>query len=131
MDEALGTPSGFSFGGTPWSADMFRYDQNGSRTYTTDTSGHAYLSLDGTTDIVEYNQFGRNNGGDWGDWIDQRPPQVQDWVGDPGVSIDMGNSELTLLDVVGYDRIPLDTRAGELCGTWLGRFGSFGRRRKG
>ncbi|HWA84105.1 MAG TPA: NF038122 family metalloprotease [Fimbriimonadaceae bacterium] len=108
MDECLGTPSGLSFSaGTPWSADMFRYDEFGSRTYTTATNHHAYFSLDGTTNIVEYNQFNRSNGGDWGDWIVHNPAQVQDWAGSTGRTIDMGPSETTLLDAVGYNFAPV------------------------
>jgi uncharacterized protein (TIGR03382 family) len=81
---------------------MFRYNGT-SHTYDTVTSHHAYFSIDGgVTNIVEWNQFNRTTG-DWGDWIVHTPPQVQDWEGTPGVKIDMGPSELRLLDVIGYN----------------------------
>lgn len=103
MDEALGSVSGV--GGSPWSADLFRYDGSGNRSFAANTGAHAYLSLDKTTNIVEYNQFGRT-AGDWGDWIHHTgAPQVQDWSGTSGQKIDLGYSETTLLDAVGYNYI--------------------------
>lgn len=106
LDEALGTSSGVdsTIGGNggPFAADVFRYDGAGNRSFTNDTTKHAWFSIDGTTNIVEYNQFGRTTG-DWGDWVIHNPGQTQDWAGTPGVVISPGASEFRLLDVVGYN----------------------------
>lgn len=104
-DECLGTPCGLDLTNTAWAADMFRYNGSGARTFTTNTSTHAFFSLDGTTNIVEYNQF-QWGGGDHGDWVHHATPQVQDWSGSPGVTVDMGPSEFRLLDGIGYNFAP-------------------------
>jgi uncharacterized protein (TIGR03382 family) len=125
MDEALGSISGINFLSGPAAADMFRYNGT-SHTYDTNTGHHAYFSIDGgNTNIVEWNQSGRTSG-DWGDWIVHNPPQVQDWEGTPGVKIDMGSSELRLLDVVGYNVVPAPTTASVLA---LGMLSALRRRR--
>lgn len=103
IDEVLGTSSGV--GGGFLDTDLFRYDGSGNRSFTSSTSVHAYLSVDGTTDIDEYNQFGRSNG-DFGDWIIHNPPQVQDWAGTPGKIDNYGVGETDLLDAVGYNVAP-------------------------
>jgi hypothetical protein len=106
LDEALGTSSGVdsTIGGNggPFAADVFRYDGSGGRSFTNDTTQHAWFSIDGTTNLVEYNQFGRTTG-DWGDWVIHNPGQTQDWAGTPGVVISPGSNEFRLLDVVGYN----------------------------
>jgi len=101
IDEVMGTSSGV--GGSFQDTDLFRYDGVNTRSFDTSTNHHAYFSIDGTNHIVEYNQFGRT-GGDWGDWIVHNPPQVQDWQGTPGKTINPGESEFRLLDVIGWDR---------------------------
>lgn len=83
--------------------DLFRYDANGNRSFTNNTSSHAFFSLDGTTDIVEFNQSAV---GDWGDWIHHSTPQVQDFSGTKGVPYDMGPSEIAALDAIGYNAVP-------------------------
>lgn len=128
LDEALGTVSGVG-GSTPWSADMYRYDSLGNRSYTTSTGVQAFLSVDGTTDIVEYNQLGRT-AGDYGDWIHHNPnPQIQDWSGSQNTVIDMGPSEFTLLDAVGYDYAPVPEPAS-MTVLGLGALAVIRRRRK-
>lgn len=108
IDEVLGTISlvGDPFGsGRTNGADLFRYNGAGVRTWDTSTTHRAFFSIDGgVTNIVEYNQLNRT-GGDWGDWIVHTPGQVQDFAGSPGVTVDMGASEMRLLDVVGYNRV--------------------------
>ena len=109
IDEVLGTISlaGDPFGsGRTNGADLFRYNGAGVRTWDTASTHAAFFSIDGgTTNIVEYNALGRT-GGDWGDWIHHNgAPQVQDFSGTPGVTVDMGPSEIRLLDVVGYNRV--------------------------
>ena len=104
IDEALGTVS-FAGSSAPSIADLYRYDGNGNRSWDTSTSHRAYFSVDGTTNIVEYNQLSRTTG-DWGDWVHHSGgAQVQDWSASPGVTVNMGTSENTLLDAVGYSYV--------------------------
>lgn len=104
VDEALGSGSGVG-GNTPAVADVFRYDAAGGRTFSTNTGIHTFFSINGSTPVVEYNQFGRTIG-DWGDWKLNSPAQVQDFQGTPGVVTSPLN-ELRLLDVIGYNRAPV------------------------
>ena len=104
VDEILGTVSGIG-GNTAAVADIYRYTGAGARTFSTNTAIHTFFSIDGTTQIVEYNQFGRT-AGDWGDWKLNSPAHVQDFQGTPGVVIDP-NIELRLLDVIGYNLAPV------------------------
>jgi hypothetical protein len=103
IDEALGTVA-FVGSAQPSSADLFRYN-GGVRSWDTSTTHQAFFSIDGTNNIVEYNQLNRS-GGDWGDWIHHNgSPQVQDFSGTPGTTVNMGASETRLLDVVGYNYV--------------------------
>jgi hypothetical protein len=45
--------------------DLFRYEQNGARSWTTDINEAAYFSLDGSTDLAQFNQ---HEGCDFEDW---------------------------------------------------------------
>jgi hypothetical protein len=106
LDEVLGTPSGAS-GAQAFTADLFRYDGAGNRSFSGDTTTHAFFSIDGHTDINEYNQFGHTPGGDWGDWVAHSPSQTQDWSINSGITINPGEPEFRLLDVIGYNRAPV------------------------
>jgi len=101
IDEVLGTSSGV--GGNFQDTDLFRYNGAGARSFTTSNGVHAFFSINGVTSLVEYNQFNRS-GGDFGDWVVHNPSQVQDFAGTPGVTVNLGNNELALLDVIGYNR---------------------------
>ncbi len=107
MDEVLGLGSGLSTLSDPLPEDLFRYASNGSRSYTTNSSALAYFSIDGTTDLAQFDN--QNDGGDWGDW-QSNPlpagvgPKVQDAFGTPGSHPTLG-VELQALDVIGYDLI--------------------------
>ncbi len=83
--------------------DLFRYDQNGSRSYTTTESAEAFFSLDGTTDLARFNQDAT---GDFNDWYSTGPhtAQVQDAFATPGTTPDLG-VELEVLDALGFTRV--------------------------
>jgi hypothetical protein len=110
IDEVLGLSSvldGLNNGdpaptGDVDSLDLFRYDQNGNRSFNTTSSSQAYFSLDGTNRLVRFNQ---QAGGDFHDWFSfpsgGSPPRIQDAYGTPGSTPDF-NVELVGLDVIGY-----------------------------
>lgn len=85
--------------------DLFRYDQNGNRSFNTVSNAQAYFSLDGTTRLVQFNQY---DGGDFHDWYSWpnggNPPRVQDafLVNDAAPNLDV---ELIALDVIGYNLV--------------------------
>ena len=89
IDEVLGLASGLPgnlLGGNPLPEDLFRYDGSGNRSFTTNTSAHAFFSIDGTTNLAQFDN--QNDGGDWGDWQSKprppgTPPQVQDAFATP------------------------------------------------
>ncbi len=102
IDEVLGLGSDVGqtgFFANPRAEDLFRYDSAGNRSYTT-AGDNAFFSIDGTTDLVQFNQSGV---GDYGDWHTSATPRVQDAFGTPGANPSLG-VELTALDVIGYDR---------------------------
>jgi hypothetical protein len=109
IDEILGLGStlglGYSppYSNYPSPEDLFRYDGSGSRSYTTSPSALAYLSIDKTTLLTQFNNTGS---GDYGDWASSATPQVQDAFGTPGGSATLGKNELTALDVIGYTLAP-------------------------
>lgn len=112
IDEALGSASalnGLTNGapvptGPVFVEDLFRYDQNGARTFSTAANAIAYFSVDGTADLARFNQ---TQGGDFSDWYSPggQTPQVQDASGTPGSTPVLG-VELRMLDVLGYTRPP-------------------------
>jgi len=88
--------------------DLFRYDQTGARTLSTDVNATTYFSLDGTTHLDQFNQY---DGGDFGDWYSFYggvTPEVQDAFLAPGANPVLG-VELRVLDVIGYTRIFWET----------------------
>jgi hypothetical protein len=84
--------------------DLFRYDQFGARSLTTDVNAASYFSLDGTTDLARFNQ---HQGGDYQDWYSYyggQVPQVQDaWM--VGGTSPVPGIELRVLDALGYTRV--------------------------
>jgi hypothetical protein len=90
--------------------DLFRYDGSGNRSFNTTLSSTAYFSLDGVTDLAEFNQY---DGGDFGDWYSYDvtvTPQVQDAFLLNGVNPVPG-VELRGLDVIGFTRVIASTNA--------------------
>ena len=82
------------------SMDLFRYDQNGNRSFNTTLSSQAWFSLDGKTQLVRYNQ---DASGDFHDWYSpgSQTPRIQDAFGTPGTTPNP-TVELIGLDVIGY-----------------------------
>ncbi len=111
IDEVLGLTSaldGLPNGGpTPtgdvWVMDLFRYDQNGNRSFNTTSSSQAWFSLDGTTQLVRFNQ---DDLGDFHDWYSPggQIPRVQDAFATPGATPNP-LVEFVALDVIGYHHL--------------------------
>ena len=110
IDEALGFGSALNnlANGAPapngpvFPEDLFRYDQNGNRTLTTNINAQAFFSINGgVTDLAQFNQ---DAPGDFSDWnsLGSHTPQVQDAFATAGAQPNLG-VELTALDVIGYD----------------------------
>lgn len=103
VDEVMGTISNVG-NADPRVADLFRFDAAGNRSFTGNPTSAAYFSIDGTTQLAQYNQSGI---GDYGDWVScpNAAPiaKVQDACSSPGGTPNLG-VELTLLDVIGWDR---------------------------
>lgn len=112
IDEALGLDSTLNglTNGAPTPAgpvapeDLFRYDQNGARSFTAALGARAYFSIDGTALLARFNQ---TQGGDFSDWYSPggQTPQVQDAFQTPGAAPVLG-VELRVLDAIGYTRPP-------------------------
>jgi hypothetical protein len=110
IDEVLGL--GSSLPSIPFSAifpeDLYRYTAAGARSFTTSSIATAFFSIDGTTDLAQFDN--QNDGGDFGDWQSNPlpngvQPKVQDAFATPGSTPPLG-VELRALDVIGYNLIP-------------------------
>jgi hypothetical protein len=85
--------------------DLFRYSKGHGRSYTTASDADSYFSDDGgKTDLARFNQDEEGDMGDWFSISGDEVPQVQDAFGTPGVYVKL-NVELTVLDVLGWERI--------------------------
>jgi hypothetical protein len=140
IDEVLGLGSDLGqsnpFFSDPAAEDLFRYDSTGARSYTTNPTAKAFFSINGTTDLAQFDN--QNDGGDWGDW-QSNPlppgvlPKVQDAFATPGANPAL-SVELVALDVIGYD--PVQAVAAPepgtlaLLGTSLLGFAALRRRRQ-
>ncbi len=105
--------------------DLFRFDQNGARSYNTDASAETYYSIDGgTTRLARFNQLAP---GDFCSNYSPTPrpegfvPQIQDAFLSFGATPNLG-LELRRLDVMGWTLVgtaapslvaPADARAEE------------------
>ena len=101
VDEVLGTVSGLNALSFPTTADLFRYTAApGVRSYT--TTGNAFFSINGSTDLVQYNNVPNCNqtAGDCGDWA-VIGTRVQNSALSAGTTPNLAE-EIRLLDVVGY-----------------------------
>ncbi len=108
IDEVLGLGSDLnyialgsgSFYNDPMPEDLFRYDSSGARSFTDNASAKAYFSIDGVTDLSQFDN--QNDGGDFGDWQSNPlptgvPAQVQDAFITSGAHPALG-VELTALE---------------------------------
>jgi hypothetical protein len=112
IDEALGSSSALPSTSPINAIDLFRYDTNLNRTFTT-SGDNAYFSVDGTNLWARYNM---DPGGDYADfwsltgyWAPPGKtagPQVQDAFAGPGVYVDIGVNEMATLDVIGWTLAP-------------------------
>jgi hypothetical protein len=119
IDEILGLGSALPtpIAKNPRPEDLYRYAANGARSLTT-IGDNAYFSLNGTTRLVQFNQFTTAAGGDYGDWwshngmgnapglVPFTPIRVQDAFATPGsaptLATDTGAVEIRALNVIGY-----------------------------
>jgi hypothetical protein len=108
IDEVLGLGSALpTTSGNPFPEDLFRYDSSGNRSFTTTPTAKAFFSINGTTDLAQFDN--QNDGGDFGDWQSNPlppgvQPKVQDAFATSGSTPALG-VELRALDVIGYDLI--------------------------
>jgi hypothetical protein len=109
IDEILGLGSDLPTSNpNPYPEDLFRYDATGARSFTTTTTARAFFSIDGATDLAEFDNQG--DGGDFGDWRSNplppgAVPKVQDAFATPSANPAL-SVELRALDVIGYDFVP-------------------------
>jgi hypothetical protein len=110
IDEVLGLGSGLPTSlcqPNIFPEDLFRYGANGNRSFTTNASAKAFFSIDGKTDLAQFDN--QNDGGDFGDWQSNplpsgAPVRVQDAFATPHATPTLG-VEIRALDVIGYDLI--------------------------
>jgi hypothetical protein len=108
LGSTLGLGLGAPFDNDPSTEDLYRYDASGNRSFTTDGTAKAFFSIDGTTDLAQFDN--QNDGGDFGDWQSNPlppgvAPKVQDAFATVGAHPTLG-VELRALDVIGYDLAP-------------------------
>jgi hypothetical protein len=80
--------------------DLFRYSGNGVRQLTAGQT--AYFSIDGGKTNLD--NFNTNSGGDWGDWAASAGEDSYDAFALPGVANLVTASDLSAMDVIGWDR---------------------------
>jgi hypothetical protein len=118
IDEVLGLGSGLPRIGPPLPEDLFRYGadpnvRNFTINLSCNTAPHAYLSIDGTTHLNEFNNC---NGDDYGDWVSHTPSQVQDAVtnGTGAPFLTLASTETRALDIIGYSIVPQKKVHGQI-----------------
>ncbi len=116
INEVLGLGSALPDFGTasgdlnaPRPEDLYRYAADGTRSFSTSATGSVYFSLNGTTDLAQFNNT--NTGGDYGDWASNplpagASPQVQDAFITGGQNITLGSNEFAALQAIGYVQVP-------------------------
>lgn len=131
IDEVLGLGSGLNSESTIFPEDLFRYAASGTRSYASSPTADAYFSINGTTDLAQFNNVA--NGADFGDWASNPlppgvSPQVQDAFATPGSTPTLGPNELQALDVIGYDLTVTEPASIALLGPALAGLIAYRRR---
>ena len=130
IDEVLGTFSNLYPSNAPSMTevnppDLFRFDENYFRSFTTNAGARAFFYIPGQSLIREYNQDGS---GDFGDWKGDSTPHVQDAYGTPLSDPRLEFEEMALLDAIGYTIRPkpvwLDPSAGGGSGSYFSAYNS-------
>jgi hypothetical protein len=110
IDEVLGLGSSLPNFTAPSPEDLFRYNSIGGRSFTTTSTATAFFSLDGTTDLAQFDN--QNDGGDFGDWQSNPlpngvQPKVQDAFATPGANLSLTRTsvESVALDALGYNLV--------------------------
>ena len=87
--------------------DLFRYDQNNNRSFTTDANALAYFYVPGYGRVGRFNQT-VNPAGDFNDWYQDgfQPPRVQNWQATVGVDPRLSDQEMNAFDAIGYTVLP-------------------------
>ena len=115
----------------PMPEDLFRFDALGNRTFTTSSGALAYFSVDGKTDLAQFDN--QNDGGDFADWQSNPrapgvQPKVQDAFATPGATPQLG-VELIALQAVECDAIAPEPASLSLLAVSLPLFGWMAWRR--
>jgi hypothetical protein len=108
IDEVLGASSASTAASPINAVDLFRYDTNLNRSFTT-SGDNAYFSVDGTNLWARYSMDGMSDYGDFWSFTDYwappgktAGPQVQDAYATSGQYEDIGVNEKAILDVIGW-----------------------------
>jgi hypothetical protein len=88
--------------------DLFRYDANGSRSYSNADPNQPYFSINGGATALSF--FNQVVGADFADWQSDPDhagfgPQVQDAFATPGVNVALGPNEITAFNAIGYQEL--------------------------
>lgn len=133
INEVLGLGSAMGAGTTAlpnvtMPEDLYRYNANGTRSFSLSSSELAYFSVDGTVTSTSP-QFNQDGTGDYGDWCSASPSNctsfgyyVQNAYATRSRTIPYGTPEINALEAIGYNiaAVPLPPAAYLLATAMLG-----------